>query len=393
MISANHQPLPCSDPLVGLDRYRDVETMVRRMQPATPVYCLHPDALKRAAQRFLQGFPGKTLYAVKANPHPAIVRTLYDAGIRHFDTASLEEMDLVTQLCPDATCYFMAVARLRGAARTAFEKYGVRHFVADHISEVERLLEFADHQTTIHIRMKAFDPSSVYELSSKFGADEEELPGLLRRVADAGCKVGLAFNVGSLVTNPRAYGTAIGAAARVIKAAGVEITSLDMGGGFPIAYPGLETGQLDDFFATIRETFAGTGLPSNFELLCEPGRALSAEGQSLVTQVILIKDDLVFLNDGIYGGLQELDISKGHVKFPARVISEADTPSDRMKPWRISGPTCDTLDIFSDPIELPDNLREGDWVVFSLAGAYTNAMATRFNGLYADTWVRIESDD
>ncbi len=125
-------------------------------------------------------------------------------------------------------------------------------------------------------------------------------------------------------------------------------------------------------------------------VLCEPGRALVAEGQSLLVQVILIKEDLVFLNDGVYGSFKELDISNNAVVFPSRVIRLAGTAAEKTRPYAISGPTCDSLDVFPMKLDLPTDLEIGDWIEFGLAGAYTNSMSSRFNGLYSDQWIRIE---
>lgn len=374
-------------------RAPSVEALIADYQPTEPLYCLYRNGLRKAARRFLKGFPGKTLYAVKANPHPDVIRTLYQAGIKNFDTASLREVQLVKEVAPDATCYFMAICKLVGAAETAFYQYGVRDFVADHLSELERLLAFATPETTIHIRLKAFDPASLFELSSKFGAETDEAVSLLKRVAASGCRVGVAFNVGSLCRHPDAYRRAIRAALSVIQTAGVKVVSLDMGGGFPVRYPGIETAAVEEFFAAIRDETGDVGFPADCELLCEPGRALVAEGQSLLTQVILIKDDLVFLNDGVYGGMKEPEMSKGSVAFPPSVYRLGETSllhaMEQTRPFFLSGPTCDSADVLPNKVELPADLRIGDWIEFKLSGAYSNAMATRFNGLYPDHWVSI----
>jgi len=63
--------------------------------------------VRQTAQRFLELFPGRVLYAVKCNPHPSVLRALYSAGIRHFDTASLPEIALIREKFPDAGAYFM----------------------------------------------------------------------------------------------------------------------------------------------------------------------------------------------------------------------------------------------------------------------------------------------
>ena len=135
-VARHHNRAPAAD----LETFASIGAVVDALEPAEPVFCLYPDVLKQVAERFVTGFPGRTLYAVKANPYPEVIRELCAAGVRHFDTASLREVELVKQHCPDAACYFMAICKLAGAAETAFADYGVREFVADHESEVERLL-------------------------------------------------------------------------------------------------------------------------------------------------------------------------------------------------------------------------------------------------------------
>jgi ornithine decarboxylase len=345
------------------------------------------------ARRFVDGFPGHVLFAVKANPDTRVLEELHGAGVRHFDTASLEEIALVRNLLPDATCYFMAPSKLVGAAEAAYRDYGVRHFVADHESEVARLLAVTGPDATIHIRMKAHSKESIYELSSKFGADEAETGRLLCQVAAAERRPGLAFNVGSMCLHPDAYRRAIAAAGTVAADSGVAIASLDVGGGVPSSYPGLEVPPPEDFFAAITETAGATGLPADCQLLCEPGRALVAEGQSLVVQVILIKGDQVFLNDGIYGSLSEPGWSGRKVTFPVMAIRPEGALADEIRDFAIAGPTCDTGDVLPVRFALPADVRVGDWIEIGRVGAYSNAMRTRFNGFHPDDWARIDADE
>jgi ornithine decarboxylase len=376
----------------GHASFASIDSVVATLKPAETVHCIYPGILRSVAEAFIAGFSGHVLYAVKANPRPEVIQELWAAGIRHFDTASLREIALVKSLFPHAECYFMAICKLAGAAAEAYSRFGVRHFVADHDSEVDRLLGICGPETTLHIRMKAFDPASIYELSSKFGAEGQDVVRMLRRVCDSGLRPGLAFNVGSLCRHPDAYRRAIGAAGDIARTSGVRLASLDIGGGFPTEYPGLGARPIAEFLSSIREDLAAAGLPGNCQVLCEPGRALVAAGQSILVQVILMKDDLVFLSDGIYGNFKELDISNGAVALPPRVIRLDGTAAAETRPYSISGPTCDSLDVFPTKLHLPADLRVGDWIEFGLAGAYTNSMSTRFNGLYSDRWVRIDGD-
>lgn len=379
-------------PNAMLDSFPSAAALVRARRPSRPVYCLYPRLMRAMARRFVGGFPGHVLFAVKANPDPRVLEELHGAGVRQFDTASLEEIALVRTLLPDARCYFMAPSKLVGAAEAAYRDYGVRDFVADHDSEVARLLTVTGPDATIHIRMKAHSEESIYELSSKFGAEEAETAALLQQVAAAGRRPGLAFNVGSMCLHPDAYRRAIAAAGQVAAESGVEIASLDVGGGFPSPYPGLEVPPPEAFFAAVEEAAGAAGLPADCSLLCEPGRALVAEGQSLIVQVILVKGDQAFLNDGIYGSLSEPGASKRLVSFPVAAIRPDGDFADETRDFAIAGPTCDASDVLPVRFALPADIRVGDWIEVGLLGAYSNALRTRFNGFYPDDWARIDDD-
>jgi len=119
--------------------FGDVPQMLRTLQPDNPVYCIYPLVYRRTTQRFIEGFPGRVLYAVKANNHPLVLRALLDAGIRDFDCASLVEIKEVRALSQDAVCYLMNPVRIRNAARIAQQEHGVRHFVVDNPSGLEGL--------------------------------------------------------------------------------------------------------------------------------------------------------------------------------------------------------------------------------------------------------------
>jgi len=392
-MGAANVDLAVERPNAVLDSFPSAEAMVRAWRPTRPVYCLYPRLLRDMARQFLEGFPGHVLFAVKANPEAHVLQELHGAGVRHFDTASLEEIALVRTLLPDAKCYFMAPSKLVGAAEAAYRDYGVRQFVADHESEVARLLAVTGPDATIHVRMKAHSEESIYELSSKFGAEDAEAGRLLRQVADGGRRPGLAFNVGSMCLHPDAYRRAIAAAARVAADSGVEIASLDVGGGFPSPYPGLDVPPPADFFSAIAEAAKTAGLPADCALLCEPGRALVAEGQSLVVQVILVKEDQVFLNDGIYGSLSEPGLSNRLVSFPVAAVRPDGDFSAEARDFTVFGPTCDTLDVLPVLFRLPVDIQVGDWIEVGQLGAYSNAMRTRFNGFHPDDWVSIDGDE
>src|SRR3954452_5140271 len=116
--------------------FESVKAMVAALQPSYPVYCLRPEVIAETAKRFLDLFPGRVLYAVKRNPHPEVLKALYKAGIRHFDTASLPEIAQVRESFADAACYFMHPVKGRAVINTSARVYEIDTFVIDHLDEL-----------------------------------------------------------------------------------------------------------------------------------------------------------------------------------------------------------------------------------------------------------------
>ena len=373
--------------------YASVEELLLTTDPQTPVYCIYPHIYAQSTKHFVDGFFGRTLYAVKANNHPEVIRQIHAAGVRHFDCASLPEIELASSLCPDSTFYYMNPVRLSGHARLAQQQYDVRHFVIDHHSGLAPLLEEIDAQkSVIFARMAVSHESAMEDLSSKFGAKPENIPALLTAIVDAGAEPALAFNVGTGVTDPEAYAYAISVAREALAKISFPIRLLDIGGGFPKSYPGYRVPELDDYFVRTRDAVATLPLADNGEMLSEPGRALSAPGLSAVTRVLLRKTDRVYLNDGMYGAFWELRF-KGHMKYPARVFRNGAPLEGETKAFRIFGPTCDSSDELPARVELPKNTDVGDHIEFGSIGAYSLSGRTNFNGFYSDEVVSISDEE
>lgn len=376
--------------------YQNVEELLLATDPQMPVYCIYPHVYRESTRHFLDGFPGRVLFAVKANNHPKVLAQLFAAGVRHFDCASLEEIKLVNEACPGSTMYFMNPVRLPGHARAAQMEYGVRHFVIDHHSGLAPLLnEIEVGQSVIFARMAVSHESALEDLSAKFGAKPENIPGLLTEISDAGAEPALAFNVGTGVTDPEAYAFAIGVARDALAKLPFKIRLLDIGGGFPRLYPGYHVPPLDDFFSRTRDAAETLSLADNGELLSEPGRALSAPGMSAVTRVLLRKTDRVYLNDGMYGVFWELRF-RGHLAYPCRAFRNGlpmGGDGGDMRSFRVFGPTCDSTDELPARVDLPADIDVGDHIEFGSIGAYSLSGRTKFNGFYSDNVVSISDEN
>ncbi len=373
----------------ALKSYANVADFLRRTKPRHPVYCIYPHVYKETAQHFLAGFPGRVLYAVKANNHPAILRLLFDAGVRNFDCASLQEIRLVHETCPGARLYFMNPVRFEDDARQAQEQFGVQHFLIDHHSGLAPLVNEIDvSKAVIFARMAVSHASAQADLSSKFGAKPGDIPSLLSAIADSGAEPALAFNVGSGVVDPEAYAYAIGIAADALTRIPFKIRLLDIGGGFPKSYPGLVVPSLEQFFERTRSAAKSLPLAGNGELLSEPGRALSAPGLSAITSVLLKKSDRLYLNDGMYGIFWELRF-KGQLQYAKRVFRNGRALDGETKAFRLLGPTCDSTDELPVRVELPIDIAVGDHIEFGSIGAYSLSGRTNFNGFYSDDVVAL----
>lgn len=375
-----------------LPRFASVEKVIERLKPSDPVYVLHPSRFQAAAKRFLDSFPGDPLYAVKANPHSLVLDQVWAAGIRHFDTASLGEIELVRGKFPEAICHFMSPVRHVGAAKAAFERFGVTDYVVDCDFELDKLLGEVADRSNLRIFVRIATPlgGALLELSSKFGATPEDATRLLKRVAESGAAPALTFHVGSQCLSPFSYAQAIEIARRTANLAEVRIAALDCGGGFPGPYVGNDVPPYHWYFDTIREALAtfGADRPA---ALCEPGRALVAEGVTLIAQVILRKGDNLYINDGVYGSFDELTLpgwtaEYAHRAFTLDAKNRALPLDGSTKSFRVYGPTCDTLDVLPRPLMLPEQIAAGDFIVFEAIGAYSIALRTNFNGFFPDNW-------
>lgn len=338
----------------------------------------------------MAGFPGRVLFAVKANNHPAVIRMLIDAGVRHFDCASLEEVALVDRIDPTCTKYFMVPTRIRDAARFAQERHGVRHFVIDHPAGLDKLAAEIDMaRSVVFARMAVHHEAALADLSIRFGAKQDDMPALLHAIRNLGAEPALAFNVGSSVLDPSAYEYAIERTREVLEGLPFRLRLIDVGGGYPKSYPGFQVPELEHYFRAVADSFATLPLRDDAEVLGEPGRALAAPGMSAIVEVILRKDQRLFINDGMFGIFWELRY-EGHERYPVRAWRDGQVHDGETAAFQLNGPTCDGTDTLPGAVELPNDVRPGDHLEFGHIGAYSLSGRTDFNGYYSDNIVIID---
>ena len=379
-------------PALGLATTHSIAVSVRdgidiaKRRPVEPVTLVRPHAAERAARFFAEKFPGRSIYAVKANPSPDLLRILWDAGVTHYDVASIVEVRLVATTLPGATLCFMHPVKAEEVIAEAYHRHGVRVFSLDSEEELDKIVRAtggAD-DLTLCVRLQVSSDYSKLSLGAKFGASGAEVRPLLMAARQAADALGICFHVGSQAMTPDAYSFAMERVRAAIVEAAVTVDVVDVGGGFPSSYPGMEPPPLERYFDTIHRAFESLPVSYSAELWAEPGRALCAEYSSIVVRVEKRRGAELYINDGAYGAL--FDAAHIGWRFPVTLLREPDSHAREMS-FSFYGPTCDDLDRMAGPFLLPADVRAGDYIEIGMLGAYGSAMRTAFNGFGSDETV------
>ncbi|WP_128516413.1 type III PLP-dependent enzyme [Tabrizicola thermarum] len=353
---------------------------LKKEQPENPVLFFAPSAAQAAARRFIDGFPGMVTYAVKSNPGEAMIENLAAAGVRGFDCASPFEIDLIRRLAPDAAIHYNNPVRARHEIAYAVER-GVKSYSVDSKSELAKLVEMVPVEgTEISVRFKLPVAGAAYNFGAKFGATVELAVELLREVAAKGYIPSITFHPGTQCTDPHAWEAYIREAANIASAAGVKIARLNVGGGFPSHRLQAVVPELEDTFRLIDRVATEAFGADRPALVCEPGRALCGDAFALAARVKALRDGThVFLNDGVYGSLTELPMI-GVIDRIEVLAADGHKRTGEALPRIVFGPTCDSVDRLPGEIPLPNDLAEGDFVIWQGMGSYSTVTNTRFNG-------------
>jgi len=354
----------------------------------TPLLIIDHDIIRQNYNHLRRQLPRVGFYfAMKANPEPQIIKTLYplDCG---YDVASLQEYQAVLENVPKKD--------IRGKKRHAFiwDKIIVANTIKpvetlkklknintlmtyDNPDELEKIEKYCPDAGLI-CRIKVQNVGSMVELSSKFGVEPGDAPNLISKAIELGLSVeGLSFHVGSQCCNIENYINALEASAEIfkeMKKRGHALRLLNIGGGFPVPYD--ETVPEFEALSTKLRKEIDRLFPKKIEVVAEPGRFIVATAATLVVKIIgkSFRDGktVYYINDGVYGTLSGVVFDHCPYHFHSFKKKEK-------KISAVVGPTCDAFDTVSTAESLPD-LAIGDLLFVKNCGAYTNASATNFNG-------------
>ena len=348
-----------------------------------PYYIYDAKKLSRKVRFFSRGFPGKIIYAVKANPLSFVLKEIKKNGIRAFDAASLNEVKLIRGLLPNTEVYFMNPVKSFSSIQQSYHKLNVKNFALDHDDELQKILTATDYakDLKLHLRMTVSNDSAKIPLTNKFGAKPTEVAHLLTRIKTFSNNIGVSFHNGSQCMNPNSYESSMKSIYDIVLKSGVKIKSFNVGGGFPSEYLNMKPEPLKEYFQKIKKTFAKFKFKNPVKLLAEPGRAIVSDSFSLVVRVELRKGRFLFINDGKFGNL----FAAGEPGFSFHVKLLKKEKSSKLISFSLYGPTCDSGDFLKGPFFLPENTDSGDLIELSNLGAYSFTMKTNFNGFLSKT--------
>jgi ornithine decarboxylase len=354
----------------------------------TPLFVVDHDELRKNYATFKRYLPRvQAYYAVKANPDPAIVKTLFESGAS-FDVASFPEFMVVHEYIkgmPDEERQDwiwdkIIYANPIKANETLRQLDRYKPLVTyDNLEEIRKIKKYAPH-AGLALRLKVPNTGAMVELSSKFGAGPGEAVDLILAAVKEGLTVeGISFHVGSQTTNFENYVQALNLAANVFHEAAdrgyTTMNVLDIGGGFPAPYdPSVKPFRE---LAKILNRELERLFPEQIEILAEPGRFMVATAGTAISTIVgkAVRDGKLcyYVDDGVYHTFSGVIFD--HCQYHFKAFKKGS-----IQVCSVFGPTCDALDVISMTEQLPDNLKLGDLIYSPFIGAYSHASSTWFNG-------------
>ena len=358
----------------------------------TPLLVLSLDEIKKNYKVLKKYMPRvKIHYAIKANPHPEILRVMADM-VSCFDVASDGEIRTLHDMGVDGGRLIYANPVKTSVGLEACRSCGVRKMTFDSASEIDKIKNQCP-DATVLLRLRIDNSSAHVDLNKKFGAARENALALMQQAKEAGLDMaGIAFHVGSQTVSADPYLHALDIARELFEeaeAAGLKLRILDIGGGFPIPEPKVKFNlpeMLRQINARLDEDFADA------EIWAEPGRYICGTAVNLITSVIGVTErggqPWYFLDEGLYGTFSGVLFDQWDFKLISFREGEDKVAAT------FAGPSCDSLDImFRGRMTVP--LQVGDLLLVPSCGAYTSASATTFNGFSKAKfviWERVKAE-
>jgi diaminopimelate decarboxylase len=358
----------------------------------TPFYCYSAATLTRHNRIFadaMRGMDATVCFAVKANSNLAVIRTLVEQGAG-CDVVSGGELQLALRAgCTPDKIVFSGVGKTEAEMRLALshnvgqmniESEAELHTLSRIASEVGKTMRVAL-RVNPDVDAGSLDKISTGRKEDKFGIEWTLAPALYRKAKDMPGidPVAVAVHIGSQITSLAPFEAAFTRVRDLIvmlRADGVNITHLDLGGGLGITYDHRSNTppSPEEYGAMVKRTVGDLGCKLTFE----PGRVLVGNAGVMVSRVVAIKESttrqFVIVDAAMNDLVRPAMYGARHEIIP---VIEPPT-SSAYAPVDVVGPICETTDCFAKDYQLPA-LKAGDLVAFLSAGAYGAAMSSMYN--------------
>lgn len=374
-------------PEISLD-FAHVRDAVKRGHH-TPFLLLDPELIRIKARRFKKAMPRvHPHYAVKANPHPSVIKVLVEEGVG-FEIASIAELDLLLGFgVSPAEIFYSNPIKSREYLEYAARK-GIEWFVLDCVDELRKIVSVKP-DAKLYLRVETQNIGSDWPLSGKFGAPLPESKDIVSEAARLKADLaGVTFHVGSQCRNLENWHIGIDNAKTVFDLmtdAGLKPRLLNIGGGYPVRHV-KPIPSIEKIGESVNAAIAD--LPDDMRIMAEPGRFLVSDSAYLIARVVgtAVRHGArwIYLDTGVFHGLMETVEGLQYEVYTDRAGPEI--------PCTVAGPTCDSVDVSMRDEMLPEDLEEGDYVYIPNAGAYTTAYSSEFNGFPIPPVVLIDSHD
>ena len=353
----------------------------------SPCLVFDLDAVDRTLGLFGRYVPGLRLYySLKANNDPTILTHLQSKGLG-FDVASVNEIGtaIAAGIAPEDMILSNTV-KTTNCIREIFRRRVFATTIDNELDLKALALESTFHsfRPQVFVRIKLQPLGVEINLNEKFGCTLERAAALLAKSHELGLPpAGVHFHVGTQCRNVQSYRVGIESAIEVLRDVrtrhGLNLTSINIGGGFPDELAAAEYGGLESFITELGE-IVKAAQDHGFNLIAEPGRVIAAGACTAVARVIgrNVHDgkDWLYLDDGIYGLFSTAHYEKRHFD-----LIPVEKKKGKAISYVVAGPTCDSLDVISLNTMLPADMQPGDYVLANHAGAYSISVKSQFNGM------------
>ncbi|MEJ2132537.1 MAG: diaminopimelate decarboxylase, partial [Gammaproteobacteria bacterium] len=350
-----------------------------------------------ALEAALGKMPHAIRYAVKANSNLAVLSVLARLG-SGFDIVSGGELERVIAAGGDPSkVVFSGVGKRDEELRLALEN-GIECFNVESTQELHRLSDIAAElgvTAPVALRLNPdIDPQTHPHISTglgenKFGIDPKTALATYRNALQLPSVEirGIGCHIGSQLTELAPFAEALGVLvdlADQLRASGVDLEHVDVGGGFAIRYRDETVPELTDYADVIRRAVDGRELT----VMLEPGRVLVGEAGVLLTRVIGLKDNhdnhFAVVDAAMNDLLRPALYDAWHEVLPVR------PRTGEARRYDIVGPICESADFLAKSREL--KIESGDLLAIANAGAYGFSLSSNYNSRNRAAELMVQDD-